>query len=177
MDEMPDYSRCSLTELISIAAHINQEKYPDRYNAVRNEIERRGQEPLSPAELKAERNSFIGCGIFLGPFLYTLTVFLLHSLLIPSVLGDGQYGMIVFWTVPAGAVLGALIGALLPRASESPLLQSGGFWLATAVSFLIVGLIATTSANFAMLLPLFLLPVLLLIVLGLLINLPRRAKM
>lgn len=127
MDEIPDYSRCSLTELISIAAQINQEKYPDRYDAVRNEIERRGQEPLSPAELKAERNSFIGCGIFLGPFLYTLTVFLLHSLLIPSVLGDGQYGMIVFWTVPAGAVLGALIGAFLPRASQSPLLQSGWF--------------------------------------------------
>ncbi|MBW3636252.1 MAG: hypothetical protein KY445_07285 [Armatimonadetes bacterium] len=170
---MPDYSQCSLSELISIAAHINQEKYPDRYAAVRDEIERRGQEPLSQFELNAARGGFLGCGLFLGPFLYTITIYLVHLIFIPSILGDGQYGMIIFWTVPAGAVLGALFGALLPSALKSPLLTSSSFWAAMAVSFLIVGLAASTSLSFAAMLPFFVLPLMLLLVLGFLIGLPR----
>lgn len=176
MDEMPDYSRCALTELISIAAHINQEKYPARYAAVRDEIERRGQEPLSKVELNAARGGAIGCGIFLGPLLYTMAIYLVHLAFVPSILGDGQYGMIIFWTVPAGAVLGGVLGALLPSALESPLLKSGGFWAVVGVAFSIVGIVAATSQSFAAMLPFFVLPGMLLLVLAVLIGLPRFIK-
>lgn len=44
-DEMPDYSLCSLNQLFDIAAHVNREKFPERYEAVRQSIEKCESQP------------------------------------------------------------------------------------------------------------------------------------
>ena len=55
MDQMPDYSKYSLDQLYDVHGHVDREKYPDRFQAVVAEIERRNSDPvLLQREVKAK---------------------------------------------------------------------------------------------------------------------------
>lgn len=46
MDQMPDYSKYTLDQLYDVHGHVDREKYPDRFQAVVGEIERRKSDPV-----------------------------------------------------------------------------------------------------------------------------------
>lgn len=46
MDEMPDYSKYTLDQLYDVHGHVDREKYPDRFQTVVKEIERRKSDPV-----------------------------------------------------------------------------------------------------------------------------------
>ncbi len=65
-DETPDYSVYSLNQLLDIAAHVNREKFPDRFQAVQLEIKKQQNQPqLKTMKTEAERRA-ISKGVFDG---------------------------------------------------------------------------------------------------------------
>jgi len=56
MESNPDYDKYSIRDLEDVIRNINKEKYPDRYNAVRNKL----AEKLGFATYK-EYSEFISC--------------------------------------------------------------------------------------------------------------------
>lgn len=57
MGRTPDYSRYSLDELYDVYHHINKENYPERFNIIAGEIEKRKREQSTEAhkEIKAPK--------------------------------------------------------------------------------------------------------------------------
>jgi uncharacterized membrane protein YjgN (DUF898 family) len=45
MDEMPDYSKYTLDQLYDVYDHVDREKYPDRFNIIVQEIDKRKSNP------------------------------------------------------------------------------------------------------------------------------------
>ena len=44
----PDYKQCTLAELYDVEENINKQRYPQRYNALMQEIERTESKTLTP---------------------------------------------------------------------------------------------------------------------------------
>lgn len=76
-DEMPDYSQCSLHQLRDIVVRVNREIYPDRFEAVRAEIERRERlgEVANKSDLPPMFAFLSSAGLFFGPIFYSLIIF------------------------------------------------------------------------------------------------------
>lgn len=70
---------------------------------------------------------------------FTLVTPLYHWLVARELLGDGQYIFIVMWTVPGGAMMGALTAATIYLARMGETAAAG--WTAAVVAPLVVAVI------------------------------------
>ena len=113
MNELPsEYERYSLDDLLDIERHLDREKFPARYAALQEEIERRRatshKSPQIPGEGSdsCSNGCLKGCGAGCG---LSLAFAIFIALQAPN---DGQTGM-VFMLVPPVALTGACIGAFI----------------------------------------------------------------
>lgn len=120
MDATPDYSKCSLRELRDVAARINREKYPERYAAVLQEIERRETLGDETGTAKKERPitvwDFFSVlfvmtgGTLLGAVLSGVGAYLVNPPYGPKYSDGIDWGLGFIGCLFLGAIVGAIAG-------------------------------------------------------------------
>lgn len=123
MDEMPDYRSYTLAQLYDAESHVNREKFPERYEAVRREIESRDIQPHPKGEFNEieykSRVAGISDGLSVG-----FAVFLFSALSANFGLIDGiepsalDFGLALLFSIVAGAIVGSLSAAHVRRKSR-----------------------------------------------------------
>jgi hypothetical protein len=95
--------------------------------------------------------AWMAVGAWAGAFALSICTCFLHWVYCRNVFGDGQYAFVFFFTVPMGAILGALTGLVLAYLSQgqasvagSVALRGGGILSAL---FLFLGMFALSGTG------------------------------